>query len=143
MIACRKKDMLILQMGGGQVSLSLFTSFYTHTDQVVVDVVDWPILNLSLEFKRGVLLRQVDNLVKECFLPQNNHGDLETCESSCTIYLPHDTIFRCNSESPIQALDSPHSQWMVRGRNFQRGNVETYSEKLKQITQIPLRLSLM
>lgn len=97
-------------MGGGQVSLSLFTSFYTHTDQVVVDVVDWPILNLSLEFKRGVLLRQVDNLVKECFLSQNNHGDLETCESSCTIYLPQDTIFRCNSESPIQALDSPHSQ---------------------------------
>lgn len=50
--------MLILQMGGGQMSLSLFTFFYTHTGQVVVDVVDRPILKLSLEFKRGILLRE-------------------------------------------------------------------------------------
>ena len=58
MIASRKKDMVILQMRGGQMSLSLFTFFYTHTDQVVVDVVDWPILKLSLEFKRRILFRE-------------------------------------------------------------------------------------
>lgn len=57
MTASRKKDMLILQMGDGQMSV-LFT-FYTHTDQVVVDVVGWPILKLSLEFKvGGIFLRE-------------------------------------------------------------------------------------
>lgn len=65
MTASRKKDMLILQMGDGQMSV-LFTFFYTHTDQVVVDVVDWPILKLSLEFKvGGILLREAGGQFSE------------------------------------------------------------------------------
>jgi len=40
MITSRKKEMLILQVGGGQMPLSPFTFCYIHTDQVVADAVD-------------------------------------------------------------------------------------------------------